>query len=71
MLGAACRCSPAGTHSVDAPRSRSVDAAADAWGCVLALAHDLNDTTLTVPVELVAPLTMRTNGTANTASGSE
>jgi len=69
MRYVACRCIHAGTHSVDAPHSRSVDAAVDAWGFAWAQGHDLNDTTLTVPVEFVVPLTMRMNGTPKSASG--
>ena len=57
--------------SIALPPRRSGDAAAYGLGCGWARAHDLNETTPTVPVELVAPLTIRTKGTANTASGSE
>jgi len=39
---------------------RSGDAAAYGWVCEWARAHDLNETTPTVPVEFVAPLIIRT-----------
>ena len=51
--------------------TRSGDAAGGRSGFALARAHDLKATIPIVPVEFVVPLTIRTYGTANNASGRE